>query len=83
MRTGAEILEAYQKQRDFSGSEFDSYAQDLYGFYFHAQMQSQVEMFFQLLENAELENKRIVFAEPEEDILYDDYPVEELILVDK
>ena len=38
MKKGAEILEAYQKQRDFSDSEIDSYAQDLYGYYFHAQM---------------------------------------------
>jgi len=36
MKTGAEILEAYQKQRDFSGSAVDGYAQHLYANYFHA-----------------------------------------------
>nr|WP_199156030.1 hypothetical protein [Pedobacter sp. ASV2] len=83
MKTGAEILEVYQKQRDFSGSEMDSYAQDLYGYYFHAQMQGKADLFYKLLEKAELENKKIVFVEPSEDILYDDYPLEDLILVDK
>lgn len=83
MKTGAEILEAFQKQRDFLGSDIDSYAQDLYGYYFHAEMQGKAEVFYKLLEKAALENKKIVFVEPAEDILYDDYPVEDLILVDK
>ena len=83
MRTGAEILKAYQSQRDFSGSKIDSYAQDLSTYFFHAKMQGKVEVFYKLLEKAELENKKIEFVEPPMDILYDDYPVEDLILVEK
>lgn len=81
MKTGAEIFEAYQKQRDFSGSEIDSYAQDLTTFLFHAQMQGKANVFYELLEKAESENKKIAFIEPTKEILYDDYPVEELILI--
>lgn len=72
MKSVTEILEAYQRQRDFSGGEIDSYAQDLFGYYFHAQMQGQVNVFYELLEKAEKENKKIVFVEPQEDILYND-----------
>lgn len=81
MRAGAEIFEAYQKQRDFSGSEIDSYAQDLSTYFFHAKMQGKVEVFYKLLEKAEKENKKIEFVEPDETILYEDYTVEDLILV--
>jgi len=83
MKTGVEIFDAYQKQRDFSGSEIDRYAQDLSTYFFHAKMQGKVEVFYKLLEKAEKVNKKNVFVEPLEDILYDDYPVEDLILVDK
>ena len=83
MKTGTEIFEAYQKQRDFSGSEMDSYVQDLTTFFFHSQMQGKVDVFYELLEKAEKQNKKIVFVEPGEEILYDDYPVEDFVLVDK
>lgn len=83
MKTGKELFEAYQKQRDHSGSEADAYAQDLYTFLVHAQLQGKAEVFYQLLEKAEKENKQISFTEPDPDILYDDYPVEDLILIEK
>lgn len=83
MKTGKEIFKAYQKQRDHSGSPADAYAQDLCTFLMHAELQGKAEKFYQLLEKAEKENKQISFIEPCPDILYDDYPVEKLILIEK
>lgn len=83
MKTGAEIFEDYQKQRDFSGSKTDSYAQDLTTYLFHAQVQGKEAVFYKLLEIAECENKRIFLKEPDPEIFYDDYLVEDLILLAK
>lgn len=83
MKTGKDLFEAYQKQRDHSGSTADEYTQDLYTFLAHAQLQNKAEVFYQLLEKAEKENKQMSFIEPAPDILYDDYPVEDLILIEK
>ncbi|MEJ7778678.1 MAG: hypothetical protein WKF68_03730 [Daejeonella sp.] len=83
MKTGAALFEEYQKLRDYSGSETDSYAQDLCTFLMHAQQQGKAEVFYQLLERAEKENKQISFIEPSPEILYDDYLVEDLILKEK
>lgn len=43
-------------------------------------MKGKVEVFYKLLVKAEKENKKILFVEPDKDIFYDDYPVEDLIL---
>lgn len=83
MKTGIELFEAYQMQRDHSSSKADTYAQDLFNFFMHAQLQGKAEIFYQLLEKAKKENKQISFIEPGPDILYDDYPVERLILIKK
>jgi hypothetical protein len=83
MKKGEALFEDYQKLRDHTGSEIDSYAQDLLTYLMHAQLQSKAEVFYQLLERAEKENKQISFIEPSPEILYDDYLVEDLILVEK
>jgi len=83
MKTGEALFEDYQKLRDYSGSELDTYAQDLSTFLMHAQMQGKAEVFYRLLEKAEKENKQISFIEPAPEILYDDYLVEDLILIEK
>lgn len=43
--------------------------------------QGKAEVFYKLLERAEKESKRISFIEPDPRNLYDDYPVEDLILI--
>ena len=53
---GKEILEKYMKMRDYSGSENDQYAQSL-------QALSIIPGFFELLEQAEKEGKRIYVRE--------------------
>jgi hypothetical protein len=73
----------YRTQRDYSGSVQDSYAQDLETFLMHAQLNNDVEKFYQLLIKAEKLNKHISYKEMPEDIMYDDYFVSEMILVDK
>lgn len=81
MKTGEEIFEAYQKQRDFSGTKIDSYAQELTTYWAHASLQGKETDFYKLLEKAERENKQISFKEPGPEIFYDDYPVEDWILI--
>jgi hypothetical protein len=83
MKTGEEIYQAYQEQRDFSGSKIDAYAQNLTTFLMHAQVQNKTILFYQLLAQAEMEHKIIGFKEPEEHIFYDDYPIENLIFINK
>jgi hypothetical protein len=83
MRTGEEIFENYRKQRDHSGSAIDTYAQDLMTYLFHARANRKEDMFFKLLEKAEQENKKISYQERDSNILWDDYPVEGLILINK
>jgi len=58
-------------------------AQQLSEFFDHTGMHAIVNLFYKFLEKAELENKKIAFVEPYADILYDNYPVEDLILVVK
>jgi hypothetical protein len=81
VKKGEEIFEDYQKQRDFLGSAIDNYAQDLMTFMFHSAAHGKEEVFFKLLEQAELENKKISYQERDPNILWDDYPVEGLILI--
>jgi hypothetical protein len=83
MKTGEEIMAYYQTFRDHSGNVLDSYAQDLGTFFHHAFLNNEVEAFYKLLINAEKLNKHIGYKEPEEHIMYDDYRVSEMILVDK
>jgi hypothetical protein len=83
MKTGEEIMAQFPTKRDYSGSLLDSYAQDLETFFHHAFLNNEVEKFYKLLIKAEKQNKHIGYKEPEEDILYDDYRVSEMILVDK
>jgi hypothetical protein len=83
VKTGEEIFEYYQKYRDFSGSAIDSYSQDLMTFMFHAGVHGKAEVFFKLLEKAEQENRQISYQERDPNILWDDYPIEGLILVEK
>ena len=83
MKTGEDILAYYRTQRDYSGSVKDSYAQDLETFFHHAFLNNEVEQFYKLLINAEKLNKHIGYKEMPEDIMYDDYFVSEMILVDK
>ena len=83
MKTGEEIMVYYQTFRDHSGSVQDSYAQDLETFLMHAQLNNDVEKFYQLLIKAEKLNKHIGYKEPKEHIMYDNYRVSRMILVDK
>ena len=83
MKTGGDIMAYYRTQRDYSGSVIDSYAQDLETFFHHAFLNNEVEQFYKLLINAEKLNKHISYKEMPEDIMYDDYFVSEMILVDK
>jgi hypothetical protein len=83
MKNGEEIMAYYRTQRDYSGSVQDSYAQDLETFFHHAFLNNEVEAFYQLLIKAEKLNKLIGYKEPEGNILYDDYFMSRLILVDK
>ena len=83
MKTGEDILAYYRTKRDYSGSVQDSYAQDLETFFHHAFLNNEVAAFYQLLINAEKLNKQISYKEPPEDIVYDEYTVDRMILVDK
>jgi len=83
MKTGGDIMAYYQTFRDHSGSVLDSYAQDLETFLMHAQLNNDVEKFYKLLIKAEKLNKHIGYKEMPEDIMYDDYFVSKMILVDK
>ena len=83
MKTGEDILAYYRTQRDYSGSVLDSYAQDLETFLIHSQLNNDVEKFYQLLIKAEKLNKHIGYKEPGEHIMYDNYRVRRMILVDK
>ena len=83
MKTGEEIMAYYRTLRDHSGSVQDSYAQDLETFLIHSQLNNDVEKFYQLLIKAEKLNKHIGYKEPEEHIMYDNYRVSRMILVDK
>lgn len=83
MKTGEEIMAYYPTQRDYSGSVQDSYAQDLETFFHHAFLNNEVEQFYQLLINAEKLNKYIGYKEPPDNVVYDEYRVSEMILIDK
>ena len=83
MKTGVDIMAYYQTFRDHSGSVLDSYAQDLDTFLMHAQLNNEVEKFYKLLIKAEKQNKHTGYKEPEGNILYDDYFVSRMILIDK
>lgn len=83
MKTGEEIMAYYRTQRDYSGSVQDSYAQDLETFFHHAFLNNEVAAFYQLLIEAEKQNKQIGYNEPANDVLYDDYLVSQMVLMDK
>jgi hypothetical protein len=83
MKTGVDIMAYYQTFRDHSGNVLDEYAQTLDTFLMHAQFNNEVEEFYKLLIKAEKLNKHIDYKEMPEDIMYDDYFVSEMILVDK
>jgi hypothetical protein len=83
MKTGEDIMAYYRTQRDYTGSVLDSYTQDLETFFHHAFLNNEVEKFYKLLIEAEKLNKHIGYKEPAEDIMYDTYTVNRMILVDK
>ena len=83
MKTGHVILEYYLNQRDFTGSKMDVYAQDLTTFHFYSQINGEEESFLNLLEQAFNQGKYIIHVSPyEEDVLYDNYCLDNLTLSD-
>ena len=53
--------------RDYSDSEADQYAQTLQTMFFHCTMSDEIQKFYNLLEQAESENKKLVISDDQED----------------
>ena len=74
-----DLLNKYFSWCDYSGSEQDSYAQDIETFYNQSVLHKEEDSFLALLEKAEKESKKIVYI-PIEDTFSDDIFVKELTL---
>lgn len=67
--------------RDHSGSEADEYAQLLILLENHALINGEIDEFYSLLEKAEKEGKKLSFPDPPEELLIEDYMIEDVILI--
>ena len=74
-----DLLNKYFSWRDYSGSEQDSYAQDIETFYNQSVLHNEEDGFLALLEKAEKEHKKIVYI-PIEGTFSDDIFVKQLTL---
>jgi len=74
-----DLLNKYFR-RDYSGSEQDSYTQDIETFYIQSVLHNEEDRFLALLEKAEKEHKKIVYI-PIEGAFSDDIFLKELSLV--
>ncbi|MXS70270.1 hypothetical protein GSF70_03490 [Flavobacteriaceae bacterium W22] len=66
-------------QRDYSGTDTDIYAQLLITIFFHLSGNNEIDKFYELIEKAEEQNKKISIIETAND--NDEYYFSDLILI--
>lgn len=76
--TGEEIFNQYQEKRDYSGSDADSYAQELDTMFSNCSLNGEEKEFFALLKEAHESGKKLEFKEESE--LQDFYSFEDIAI---
>lgn len=71
---GKEIFDTLS-QRDYSESEADQYAQTLQTIFFHCTMSDEMQEFYDILEKAESENKKLTVPDDA-----DEYSISSVVL---
>lgn len=78
--TGREIFEKYTKDCTPANTPIKKYGQDLETMHFNCLMHQQEQEFFNLLEKAEKENKRLGLDMPD-NVMWDDFDISSIVLV--